>query len=195
MPKTHEETVKKEVAQLVQRGILRRINRSQWASPTFIVPKKLNEGQTTDATREKMPGTNLRPFGSSTPTHAALRHEAPISSHNPNYGSDTCRQASLGAIEIPSQNTSPFFLCAFARSVASIDAIGVLTATKNEIISALVIMLEVNLNIDFSSCLNTFNLRSVSPATARRRIYLRAREKEHKIISLTRTHSLNEIRS
>ena len=45
IPKIYENTVKTEIEQFLQRGILRKVNRSEWASPTFIVPKKLNVGQ------------------------------------------------------------------------------------------------------------------------------------------------------
>lgn len=51
IPKIYEETVKNEIEQFLKRGILKRVNRSQWASPTFIVPKKLNVGQTIPSAR------------------------------------------------------------------------------------------------------------------------------------------------
>ena len=40
IPKVHEETLKTEVNRLVKIGILKRKNNSEWAAPTFIVPKK-----------------------------------------------------------------------------------------------------------------------------------------------------------
>ena len=40
IPKIHEETLKKEVERLVKIGVLKRINNSEWAAPTFIIPKK-----------------------------------------------------------------------------------------------------------------------------------------------------------
>ncbi len=46
IPRIYEETVHKEIQQLLDRGVLKRVNRSEWAAPTFIVPKKLNEGET-----------------------------------------------------------------------------------------------------------------------------------------------------
>ena len=46
VPKAYEETFKREVEHLCELGILRRINRSEWAFPTFIVPKKLKPGET-----------------------------------------------------------------------------------------------------------------------------------------------------
>jgi len=40
IPRIHEETLKKQVERLVKIGVLKRINNSQWAAPTFIIPKK-----------------------------------------------------------------------------------------------------------------------------------------------------------
>ena len=40
IPRVHEETLKREVERLVKIGVLKRINNSQWAAPTFIIPKK-----------------------------------------------------------------------------------------------------------------------------------------------------------
>ena len=51
IPKIYWETVTKEIQQLVERGVLRRVNRSEWAAPSFIVPKKLNPGQTVPSAR------------------------------------------------------------------------------------------------------------------------------------------------
>jgi hypothetical protein len=39
IPIIHESTLKMEVAILCQIGALKKINRSQWGSPTFIIPK------------------------------------------------------------------------------------------------------------------------------------------------------------
>ena len=39
IPKIHELTLKKEVNRLIKIGILKIINKSQWAAPTFIIPK------------------------------------------------------------------------------------------------------------------------------------------------------------
>ena len=38
--KVHEGTHRKEVERLLQIGVLKRVNNSQWAAPTFIIPKK-----------------------------------------------------------------------------------------------------------------------------------------------------------
>ena len=40
VPKVHLETLKKEVERLCKAGVLKRVNRSEWAAPTFIIPKK-----------------------------------------------------------------------------------------------------------------------------------------------------------
>ena len=40
IPKCHEMTLKQEVERLCDLGVLKRVNRSEWACPTFIIPKK-----------------------------------------------------------------------------------------------------------------------------------------------------------
>ena len=40
IPTMHEPTLKKEVNRLIKIGVLKKINNSQWAAPTFIIPKK-----------------------------------------------------------------------------------------------------------------------------------------------------------
>lgn len=40
IPKVHTETLKHEVDRLVALGVLKKVNRSEWAAPTFIIPKK-----------------------------------------------------------------------------------------------------------------------------------------------------------
>jgi hypothetical protein len=40
IPKVYEETMKKEVERLCAIGVLKKVNRSKWAAPTFIIPKK-----------------------------------------------------------------------------------------------------------------------------------------------------------
>ncbi len=40
MPKVHKETIIKEVERLCQLGVLERQHASEWASPSFIIPKK-----------------------------------------------------------------------------------------------------------------------------------------------------------
>ena len=40
IPKVHEGTLKMEVERLCKLGVLKRVNRSEWAAPTFIIPKK-----------------------------------------------------------------------------------------------------------------------------------------------------------
>ena len=41
----YDQTFKQEVEQLCQVGVLRKINRSQWAAPTFLIPKKYHSVQ------------------------------------------------------------------------------------------------------------------------------------------------------
>ena len=40
VPRVHYETLKREVGRLVELGILKRVNWSEWAAPTFLIPKK-----------------------------------------------------------------------------------------------------------------------------------------------------------
>jgi hypothetical protein len=40
IPKCHLETLKMEVQMLVELGVLKKVNRSEWAAPIFIIPKK-----------------------------------------------------------------------------------------------------------------------------------------------------------
>jgi len=40
LPRCHVETLKVEVERLCDLGVLKRVNRSQWAAPTFVIPKK-----------------------------------------------------------------------------------------------------------------------------------------------------------
>jgi len=40
IPKIHEKTLRMEVERLCRVGVLKKVNRSEWAAPTFIIPKK-----------------------------------------------------------------------------------------------------------------------------------------------------------
>jgi len=40
IPRCHIQTLKAEVDRLVKIGVLKKVNRSEWAAPTFIIPKK-----------------------------------------------------------------------------------------------------------------------------------------------------------
>ena len=40
IPRVHLNTLKVEVQRLCDLGVLKRVNRSQWAAPTFVIPKK-----------------------------------------------------------------------------------------------------------------------------------------------------------
>jgi transposase InsO family protein len=40
IPKVHEQTLRTEIERLCSIGVLRKVNRSEWAAPTFIIPKK-----------------------------------------------------------------------------------------------------------------------------------------------------------
>ena len=40
VPRCHQETLRMEVERLCEIGVLKKINRSEWAAPSFIIPKK-----------------------------------------------------------------------------------------------------------------------------------------------------------
>ena len=40
IPQIHEKTLQMEVEHLCKIGVLKKVNRSEWAAPTFIIPKK-----------------------------------------------------------------------------------------------------------------------------------------------------------
>jgi len=40
IPRCHIQTLKAEVERLIKIGVLKKVNRSEWAAPTFIIPKK-----------------------------------------------------------------------------------------------------------------------------------------------------------
>ena len=40
VPKVHERTLHIEIDRLCQIGILKKVNNSQWAAPSFLIPKK-----------------------------------------------------------------------------------------------------------------------------------------------------------
>ena len=40
IPRVHLDTLKQEVERLCEIGVLKKVNRSEWAAPTFIIPKK-----------------------------------------------------------------------------------------------------------------------------------------------------------
>ncbi len=40
VPKLHELTLKTELDRLVKLGVLKKVNRSEWGAPTFVIPKK-----------------------------------------------------------------------------------------------------------------------------------------------------------
>jgi hypothetical protein len=40
IPRAYEQQLRVEVERLVQIGVLRKVNRSEWGAPTFVIPKK-----------------------------------------------------------------------------------------------------------------------------------------------------------
>ena len=62
IPKIHELTLKKEVNRLIKIGVLKKINNSQWAAPTFIIPKKNNTVRFISDFRELNKTIETKPF-------------------------------------------------------------------------------------------------------------------------------------
>ena len=62
VPKVHERTLKVEVERLCEIGVLKKVNRSEWASPTFIIPKKNNTVRFISDFRELNKRIKRKPF-------------------------------------------------------------------------------------------------------------------------------------
>ena len=58
----HELTLKKEVDDLIKIEVLKKINNSQWAAPTFIIPKKNNTVRFISDFRELNKRIKRKPF-------------------------------------------------------------------------------------------------------------------------------------
>ena len=73
IPKIHEPTLKKEVDRLIKIGVLKKINNSQWAAPTFIIPKKNNTVRFISDFRELNKRIKRKPFP--IPKHSRFNNE------------------------------------------------------------------------------------------------------------------------
>jgi hypothetical protein len=62
VPRSQEETLQKEVKRLVKLGVLRKINRSEWGSPSFIIPKKKKQVRFVSDFRELNKRLIRRPY-------------------------------------------------------------------------------------------------------------------------------------
>ena len=62
IPKAHEATLKLEVERLCKLNVLKKINRSEWGSPTFIIPKKDNTVRFISDFRELNKRIRRKPF-------------------------------------------------------------------------------------------------------------------------------------
>ena len=62
LSKIHLLILKKEVNRLIKIGVLKKINNSQWAAPTFIIPKKNNTVRFISDFRELNKRIKRKPF-------------------------------------------------------------------------------------------------------------------------------------
>ena len=62
IPKMYEHTLKMEVERLVKLGVLRKVNNSEWAAPTFIIPKKDGSVRFISDFRELNKGIKRKPY-------------------------------------------------------------------------------------------------------------------------------------
>jgi hypothetical protein len=62
IPKCHTETLKMEVERLVEIGVLKKVNRLEWAAPSFIIPKKDGTVRLIDNFRELNKWIKQKPF-------------------------------------------------------------------------------------------------------------------------------------
>ena len=62
IPKCYELTLRQEVDRLVKIGVLKKVNRSEWAAPTFIIPKKDNTVRFLSDFRELNKRIKRQPF-------------------------------------------------------------------------------------------------------------------------------------
>jgi hypothetical protein len=62
VPRVHEHTLRQEVERLCQIGVLKKVNRSEWAAPTFIIPKKDGSVQFISDFRELNKRIKRKPF-------------------------------------------------------------------------------------------------------------------------------------
>ena len=62
IPRIREETLKNEVERLIKIGVLKRTNNSEWAAPTFIIPKENGTVRFISDFRELNKRIKRRPF-------------------------------------------------------------------------------------------------------------------------------------
>jgi hypothetical protein len=62
IPKVHLDTLRQEVERLCELGVLKKVNRSEWAAPTFIIPKKNGTVRFISDFRELNKRTRRKPY-------------------------------------------------------------------------------------------------------------------------------------
>ena len=62
VPRCHSETLKMEIEWLVEIGVLKKVNRSEWAAPSFIIPKKVGSVPFINDFRELNKRIKRKPF-------------------------------------------------------------------------------------------------------------------------------------
>ena len=62
VPRVHQETLKMKVERLVKLGVLKKVNRSEWAAPSFIIPKKDDSVRFINDFRELNKRIRRKPF-------------------------------------------------------------------------------------------------------------------------------------
>ena len=72
IPTIHEPTLKKENTRLFKIGVLKKMNNSQWAAPTFNIPKKNGTVRFISDFRELNNTINSKPFP--IPKHEGFRY-------------------------------------------------------------------------------------------------------------------------
>ena len=83
IPKCHSDTLRMEVDRLVEIGVLKQVNRSEWAAPLFITPKKDGTVRFINDFRELNKRTRRKPHPIPNTQDMLLNLELKVSSAQP----------------------------------------------------------------------------------------------------------------